>query len=391
MSTVPHPELESRHCSPESLASAIKSRALELGFDFVGIAPALPAPHAEFFRRWLEFGRAGAMAYMSKDPERRINPSLVLPNAKSVISLAVSYYCGDPPQAGLDQGRIARYALGRDYHEVLQEPLRLLAEFIAKSTGGACKVYTDTGPILERDYAMLAGIGWIGKNTNLIHPRAGSWLFLAEIITDVHLPPDPPASEHCGRCNRCLDACPTKALLGPRDLDASRCISYLTIELKGPIPRDMRPLIGNWIFGCDICQEVCPFNRRPLRTRNRLFEPTSKEAAVPKLADILRLDEEGFRRQFRNSPIKRAKRQGLLRNAAVALGNSKDPQAVPVLAEAVQDKEPLVRAHAAWALGQIGGRAAENVLGQALRSETDPGVLEEIAFALGIKEESHVC
>ncbi|MGC8833689.1 MAG: tRNA epoxyqueuosine(34) reductase QueG, partial [Armatimonadota bacterium] len=240
-------------------------------------------------------------------------------------------------------------------------------------------------------YAMLAGIGWIGKNTNLIHPRAGSWLFLAEIITDVHLPPDSPTSDHCGSCRRCLDACPTKALSEPHDLDASRCISYLTIELKGPIPRDLRPFIGNWIFGCDICQEVCPFNRRPLRTRNRLFEPPNEEAAVPKLADILKLDEEGFRRRFRNSPVRRAKRRGLLRNTAVVLGNSKDPQAVSALVGALHDKEPLVRAHAAWALGRIGGRAAESALEQALRSEADPGVLEEIAFALGIKEESNVC
>lgn len=364
------------------LARAVKERALELGFDLVGIAPAMPSPHADFLAQWLSRGFSADMAYLQRDPGRRVDPRSVLASAKSVVSLAVSYYAGEPPAKGPGWGRVARYAWFADYHEVLAEPLRELVGFIRSAAGGAeCRAYTDTGPVLERDFAMLAGLGWIGKNTCLINPRAGSWLFLAEVITEAEMEPDPPTQDLCGTCRRCLDACPTGALVAPRCLDARRCISYLTIELKTAVPRGMRPLVGTWIFGCDICQEVCPYNRKPMAARLPSLRPNFNLSALS-LAHVLTMDEEAFRERFRHTPIRRAKRRGLLRNAATAAGAQEDSSAVPALTAALRDPEPLVRAHAAWALGRIGGQRAEQALSTALSAETDPDARREVVLAL---------
>ncbi|MEJ2210289.1 MAG: tRNA epoxyqueuosine(34) reductase QueG, partial [Anaerolineae bacterium] len=284
------------------------------------------------------------------------------------------------------RGVIASYAWGPDYHDLMLPRLEELAAVPGQPA--AHRAYVDTGPLLERALAAAGGLGFIGRNTNLIHPRLGSWLFLGEILMDVDLPPmavsESEAAGTCGRCTRCLQACPTGAFAAPYVLDARRCISYLTIELKGPIPRELRPLVGNRIFGCDICQEVCPWNRRFARPSDPPPWPAPPpEAMAPPLLELLALDEEAFRRRFAGSPIRRAKRRGLLRNVAVALGNWGHPAAVPGLVRALGDAEPLVRGHAAWALGRIGTPPARRALAQALPAEGDDWVREEIGAALG--------
>jgi len=383
-------EAEEPRPPASELAAMVKERAAELGFDLCGIAPADPPEHVSFFLGWLSRGFAGLMEYLARNSERRVDPSQVLPGAKSIICLATSYRSGyleeqpPPRQAERDpqpdqqpRGVVARYAWGRDYHNVLEERLQPIVALLSQATGGLArsKAYVDTGPILERDAAMRAGLGWIGKNTNLINPRLGSWLLLSEVITDVELPPDPPMTDHCGTCHRCLDACPTDAFAAPWDLDARRCISYLTIELRGPIPQELRSSMGAHVFGCDVCQDVCPFNWNTPA-------PGLCDDASPSLAELLSLDDDGFRRRFRGSPVRRAKRRGLLRNAAVALGNTGGPDAVPALAAALRDPEPLVRGHAAWALGRIGGGAAIKALEEALATEEDPDARQEITEAL---------
>ena len=260
--------------------------------------------------------------------------------------------------------------------------LGLLEEIQALAPSAEGRAYVDTGPVLERDFAARAGVGWSGKHTNLIHRKRGSWFFLGEILLTVELDCDPPATDHCGTCTRCIDACPTEAIVAPYVLDAGRCISYLTIELKGAIPGDLRPKMGNWIYGCDICQEVCPWNRKHARRTDEAGFRPRQGLASPDLAELLRTDQAGFSRRFKGSPIKRTKRRGLLRNAAVALGNVGGKGDVPVLREALLDAEPLVRAHAAWALGRIGGEAVARALEEAMRRETDEGVREEIGLAL---------
>lgn len=343
----------------------IKARALELGFDLAGVAEAGPSQQHDAYLEWLRAGFHGTMSYLARPDAvaRRRDPRAILPGARSVVVVAMSYYVPNREPAANDarpRGRIARYARNDDYHDVMTRRLEALVGFMRAEAGQEvqARVYVDTGPVLERELASRAGLGWIGKHTNLIHPRWGSWLLLGEIITDLALEPDPPfEQDHCGTCTRCLVACPTGALVAPRVLDARRCISYLTIELKEPIPPDLRPLMGEWIFGCDVCQEVCPWNQKFARLTTELaFRPRDDLAALDLMA-LLSLDEEGFRRRFQGSPIRRAKRRGLLRNVAVALGNLGDQVAIPALARALDDSEPLVREHAAWALGQIGGAA----------------------------------
>jgi epoxyqueuosine reductase len=367
----------------------IRDKAYELGFDLIGVAPAARAPHADAYAAWVDAGYAATMGYMARDVARRQDPRQVLPGARSVVVVGLSYFVADPP-ADLwndpSRGRIARYAWGLDYHEVMTPRLRQLADFVAGEAGRETRqrVYVDTGPVLERDMAARAGLGFTGKNTCLISPALGSYLFLGEILTDLDLSPDPspergvertspfplrearPGSAArarwgrgvrlgtCGACTRCLVACPTHAFPAPYVLDSNRCISYLTIELKGSIPPDLRSLMGNWIFGCDICQAVCPWPRRfarPARDPFLRFEP---ERVAPKLLDLISLTGDGFRARFAGSPVLRAKRRGLLRNVAVALGNWGDAQAMPALRRALDDPEPLVREHAAWALDQMG-------------------------------------
>jgi epoxyqueuosine reductase len=368
-------------------ADRIRAEAQRLGFDRVGIIPTGPPTTTGHYTAWLEKGYHGEMAYLAR-PEavgRRADLARILPGARSVVTVAANYHTSPlPAELGDDPARgiIASYAWGADYHDLVLPRLHQLATFVETETGGevSYRAYTDTGPLLERELAARAGLGFIGKNTHLIDPRLGSWLFLGELLLTAGLPRldgGAPAGG-CGQCTRCLDACPTAALVAPYLLDARRCISYLTIELKGAIPRDLRPLLGNRVFGCDICQEVCPWNRRFARpTAEPAFQPRP-DGVAPPLLDLIALDEEGFRHRFRASPVKRAGRRGLLRNVCVALGNWGDPAAIPALARAVHDAEPLIRGHAAWALGRIATGEAHRALAQARDTETDPWVREEL-------------
>jgi epoxyqueuosine reductase len=366
------------------LSEQIKVKAAALGFDLIGITSAAPLAHGGRLRAWVAQGFAGEMGYMSRDVEKRVDPSRLLPEVRSIIVVAVNYYTA--PELSVETpgcGWISRYAWGQDYHTVLGDKLKRLVAFIQDVEGADVRArwYIDTGPILERELAWRAGLGWPGKNTNLINRRQGSWLFLGAILLDRELVYDTPASAHCGTCTRCLVACPTGALVAPGVLDARRCIAYLTIELRGPIPPELRPLMGTHIFGCDICQAVCPWNRQAPVSSEAAFLPRAGYAA-PELIPLLRLSEEGFRLRFRGSPIRRAKRRGFLRNVAVALGNLRDPRAIPALQAALGDPEPLIRSHAAWALGRIGGRGVRQALDEALKTERKTEVRAEISAAV---------
>jgi epoxyqueuosine reductase len=368
-----------------SLTDRIKSYALTLGFDLVGVTPATPPPHGAAYTEWAAQGYAGEMTYLTRHPEKREDPRTLLPGAQSILLVAMNYHSppsevhAEPAPAGV----VARYARGMDYHEVMKRKLEDLLAFVRTEARKPvqARIYVDTGPVLERDFAVRAGLGWYGKHTNLIHKRLGSWLLLGEILTDLELAYDRPATDHCGTCTRCIEACPTEAILAPYVLDARRCIAYLTIELKGSIPEARRAWIGNRIFGCDDCQEVCPWNRRAPVTGEAAFYPRPLTDS-PSLIALLQLTPDAFRHHFKGSPIKRAKRRGLLRNVAVALGNSGDPGAVPALTDALADEEPLVRGHAAWALGRLGGTQARQALEQAKRREEEPDVIQEIDRAL---------
>ncbi|MCB9077113.1 MAG: tRNA epoxyqueuosine(34) reductase QueG [Anaerolineaceae bacterium] len=358
-----------------SLTQRIKQKAYDLGFDLIGIAPAERAPHAEAYRRWLTHNYQADMQWLARDPQRREDPRCVVDGAQAVVVVGLSYFRLDPPGdlwRDPARGRIARYAWGLDYHDVILPRLRALGDFIEQETGRPLRQrsYIDTGPILERDFAAQAGLGFIGKNTLLISPKLGSYLFLGEILVDLDLEIDPPASDGgatcrvslpgqakrlgtCGRCTRCLDICPTHAFPAPYILDSRRCIAYLTIELRGLIPPELRPLLKNWIFGCDECQEICPWVRRYSHPSGADFLRYDPDWVAPKLLDLLALDEAGFRARFKGTPLQRTKRRGLLRNVAVALGNWGSPAALPALEPALQDPEPLIREHAAWAIGRI--------------------------------------
>jgi epoxyqueuosine reductase len=365
------------------LRERIKAKATELGFDLVGITSAAPLAHGGRLRAWVAQGFAGEMGYMSRGLEKRVDPSRVLPEVQSIIVLGMNYYTSPRVETAPGRGWIARYAWGHDYHTVLGDKLQALVAFIqdVEGPGVRARWYVDTGPILERELAWRAGLGWPGKNTNLINRQVGSWLFLGAILLDRELAYDAPATAHCGTCTRCMIACPTGALVAPGVLDSRRCISYLTIELRGSIPRELRPLMGTHIFGCDICQAVCPWNRKAPVSSDAAFLPRAGFAA-PELIPLLRLSEDEFRTQFRGSPITRAKRRGLLRNVAVALGNLQDARAIPALQAALGDPEPLIRSHAAWALGRIGGGAVPRALRAALLTESDAEVRTEISAAL---------
>lgn len=376
---------------PLTLARRIQTEALRLGFDLVGITrPGVPATMGHYLA-WLEVGHHGEMAYLVQ-PEavaRRADMARILPNVRSVVTVGANYHTTPVPTELRDdpsRGVIASYAWGDDYHDVMLSRLRQLAAFVEAEAGQpvAHRAYVDTGPLLERELAARAGLGFVGKNTNLIHPRLGSWLFLGELLLSVKLAPLDQGVQHgtCGRCSRCLDACPTAALVAPYALDARRCISYLTIELRGPMPRALRSLIGNRIFGCDICQQVCPWNRRFARPAPEpAFQPRP-DGIAPRLLDLVGLDDQGFRQRFRGNPLKRAKRRGLLRNVCVALGNWGDPEALPALARALHDAEPLIRGHAAWALGRLPAEEALPTLERGLATETDEWVREELGMAL---------
>lgn len=369
-----------------TLSSAIKDAAQRLGFELAGISPVEAPRHERSFAQWLRQGFAGELAYMERTEKLRREPQQLVPWAVSVVSLGMNYYTPSvrPELSNEARGWISRYAWGDDYHDLMKEKLDELLEEVRRLHGGPVqgRSFVDSGPVLERDFAGVAGLGWIGKNTQLISPRKGSWFFLGELFVDLPLAYDRPIGDRCGRCELCLKACPTQAFVGPYVLDARRCISYLTIELKGAMPRHLRPLVGNHIFGCDICQDVCPYNVKAAATSEAAFAPRQGLHA-PDLIALLSIDDEEFRRRFRGSPILRAKRRGFLRNVAVALGNIRNPESVAALALAFDDHEPLVRAHVAWALGRIATPSALQALERRLAIELDGAVLEEIHWALG--------
>lgn len=402
------------------LTEGLKAKALELGFSMVGVVAAEPGRRLDAYRRWIALERHGEMGYLARPDRlaRREDLNVILPGVRSMVCVGLDYATLQLPEAIVNdpaRGRISNYAWGVDYHEVMTPRLEALAAWLEKQLvenpksqipnpkveegetqeenppiqnpkskiekGVMSKVYVDTGAILERDHAETAGLGFTGKNTMLIGPRRGSWFFLGELLTTAELVPDglERPMPGCGSCHRCLDACPTNAFPEPYTLDARRCISYLTIELKGWIPRELRPLMGNWIYGCDVCQVVCPFNRFARPSGEGVFRPVNLDAAAPPLLELLALDEGAFAERFAYSPIRRIKRRGLVRNACVAAGNWGSETAVPALARLLlSDPEPLVRGHAAWALGQIGGEAARAALATAQQTERNEDVRGEI-------------
>jgi epoxyqueuosine reductase len=339
--------------SATDVKSQLASFCNELGFESCRIAPCAAPDHADEFEQWIAEGAAGEMSYMARGAEKRVNPQKILPGARSVIVLGLNYFQGTKIRRSQTAatGVVARYAWGDDYHDVIAAKLDKIDKFL-QQFGGEQKCYVDTGPILERDHAARAGIGWHGKSTMLINERLGTWFFLAEILTTLELEPDAPARDRCGKCTRCIDACPTGAITAPHKLDARRCISYLTIELKGAIPVEFRPLIGDRIFGCDDCLEACPWNRFAQLSRETAFAPRPSTTAFA-LRDYLRLNDTEFRDLFRRSPIKRIKRRGFLRNVCVALGNVGTRDDLPALEEAADGPEPLITEHARWAIRQI--------------------------------------
>ena len=334
--------------SPAEIKSALLAKAHTLGFDDCRVAPALPAAHRALFEQWIAEGKHGDMAWMARNVERRTDPRVVLPGARSVIVLALNYYQGSGPESDY---RIARYAWNDDYHDLIEKKLRELDAFLT-SQGGTQKPYVDTGPVLERDFASEAGLGWGGKSTMQIHRHLGTWFFLADILTTLDLPADTPAKDMCGKCTRCIDACPTQAITAPRRMDARRCISYLTIESKGSIPLEFRRAIGDRIYGCDACLDACPWNRHAQESREATFQ--ARETVFSKsLRDFLALTEDEFRALFAKSPIKRIKRPAFLRNVCVALGNGGRWDDLPALEAAAADPHPLIAEHAAWAIAEI--------------------------------------
>ncbi len=331
------------------------------------------------------------MGYMARPDRvaRRRDLDVVLPGVRSLVVVGLDYATAPPPAdiaADPARGRFSNYAWGADYHDVMTPRLAALGDWLRGQTNDpvASRAYVDTGALLERDHGETAGLGFTGKNTLLIDPRAGSWFFLGVLLTTLPLDYDRPlpASPSCGRCRRCLDACPTAAFPAPYVLDARRCISYLTIELKGWISAELRPLMGNWVYGCDVCQAVCPFNRFAAPAAEAAFRPASWDVVAPPLLDLLALDDDGFRRRFTRGPVGRIGRARLVRNACVAAGNWGSAAAVPALSALLADAAPIVRGHAAWALGRIGGAAAGAALAAALAAETDPDVRPELSAAL---------
>lgn len=370
-----------------SLADDLKTEARRLGFDLVGIAPAAAPGGFAALGEWLDRGFAGEMQYLPNRREAYAHPDAVLESVRSVVMLGMNYRTADPAASVEGSGRVSCYAWGeRDYHDLIRERLETLKTFLAiREPASSIRGVIDTAPLLERDFARLAGLGWFGKNTLLINKHLGSWFFLAALLSDVALDSDVAhTASHCGTCTRCLDACPTDAFVAPYELDARRCISYLTIELRGPIPVELRAGMGDWMFGCDVCQDVCPWNRKAPHSAEPAFAPRSDLRPVD-ARELLSLDAEAFRARFRHTPLARPKRAGLLRNAAIVLGNQRDRAAVPVLMERLEDIEPVIRGACAWALGQIGG--ACETLRRRLEIETERTVRQELEAALGTASE----
>ncbi len=375
----------------------IMEEAVRLGFDLVGFTSAKPFPDAQrVLEERIDAGLYSGLTWFTKERAAVAgDPANLLPSVQTIVSLGISYLADEAPQAsepGVPRGRVARYAWGLDYHDVFKERLWALHSFVQERLGRAveARALVDTARIIARAAAQRAGLGWYGKNTNLLNRERGSWVLLGELLLDAPLPPDEPVRTSCGACTRCMPACPTGALIAPGVLDNNRCISYLTIELKGPIPREMRPLVGDWIFGCDICQEVCPVNRKATPGNHEVFSSVHGIGSSPDLIELLDITVEEFREKFRHSPVKRTKWEGLRRNAAVALGNIGDPAAIPALVRALNSESPVVRGHAAWALGRLGGEEAASALLERRCNEEDPFVLEEIELALAVISSEHV-
>ncbi|MDF1499385.1 MAG: tRNA epoxyqueuosine(34) reductase QueG [Anaerolineales bacterium] len=371
-----------------SLEKQIKSTAYRLGFALVGITTPDSPRSFENYRRWIDAGRHAGMGYLATERalKRREDPRRILPECKSIIVTGTSYLPRNHFAASEKaSARVASYALGEDYHDVIASRLEELARAVELLVGRSIpyKVYTDTGPILERDLAQRAGIGWIGKNSCLINPDRGSYFLLGEILLGVSLQPDPPfQSDHCGSCTRCIEACPTQCILAERTVDANRCVSYLTIEEKGVIPHELRAGVANWLFGCDICQQVCPWNKRFARATGDPAFQARPQLQAPDLAAFLELKPESWLSGFRHSPLERPRRRGLVRNAAVVAGNRADTSQIEALLNLLSDPEPIVRGHAAWAIGRLDVSAGNDALQEALESEEDPYVIEEIRNAL---------
>jgi epoxyqueuosine reductase len=368
------------------LTGGLRRRAADLGFSMCGISPAVAPPGAARFDEWLAAGYAGQMHYLADRRQAYSHPRHVLEAARSIVMLAMNYRTAEPAQPRPGEGRVSRYAWGdADYHDVIRERLNQLAEFLRECVPSAqARGVVDTAPLLEREFAQLAGLGWIGKNTLLLHRDHGSWFFLAALITDVELTYDQTyEADHCGTCRACLDACPTNAFPQPYVLDSTRCISYLTIELRDAIPVELRDGVGEWVFGCDVCQDVCPWNSRAPQSREAAFVPRDNNNPIDLIA-LFDLDDAAFRERFRHTPLWRPKRRGMLRNAAIVLGNRPTPAAIPALIRGLDDDEPLVRGACAWALGRYVTKEARRALTSRLAIEDEHVVIAEITAAIQV-------
>ncbi len=372
-------------------AQLIKDQAAALGFNLVGLTPAAPSPHLLAYLRWLEAGQHAEMDYMQRPDRvaRRRDLRAILPGVRTLVIVGLDYHSLRLPPAALDdpgRGRIAAYAWGQDYHRLMLPRLKALADWLRAESGTATRsrAYVDTGALLERSHAQQAGLGFTGKNTMLIHPRRGSDFFLGEVLTEAEFDEyDQPQREGlCGRCTRCLGACPTQAFPAPYVLDANRCISYLTIEHRGWIERGLRGQMGNWVFGCDICQAVCPWQRFAVQTRESAFFPIDLDRAAPPLAQLLALTPEEFESRYAGSALERAGRDQLVRNACLAAANGRQTDLAPLLTNLLADPSPLVRGHAAWALGRLLGQSAQAALEACRERESDAGARQDILQTL---------
>lgn len=363
----------------------IKRLAREVGFDLAGIAPAVTPTGYHSFLDWLNQGYAGEMSYLERRKEAYEHPRYVMSSVRSVLMLTLNYQTETPPEVTGTEARVSRYAWGTtDYHKVIRKKLKQLSRLIREQYPDCeTRGVVDTAPLLERDFAQLAGLGWIGKNTLLLNKREGSWFFLAGLLLSDELEYDEPQqTSHCGTCTRCLEACPTDAFVEAGTLDARKCISYLTIELRDqPIPAELRPGMQDWMFGCDVCQDVCPWNRKAPISGEPAFQPVETFTPVD-ACELLTLDEAAFQDRFQGTPMSRARRAGLLRNAAIVLGNRGDESAVPALLGVLNDEEPLIRGAAAWALGRLGAPTTVEMLQTRLEIETETDVIEELKQAL---------
>ena len=369
------------HADRRALKEALRERARAEGFALVRCTtPTMPARNRAGYREFIAAGRHGDMDWLAREPERREQPTGVWPEVRSVIMLAVDYGPAHDPLRDLDdpqRGAVSVYARRRDYHDIIKKRLKALARWLSDEHGAALKVFVDTAPVLEKPLAEQAGVGWQGKHTNLVSREHGSWLFLAEIFTDLELEPDPPETDHCGSCRRCLDVCPTDAFPGPYQLDARRCIAYLTIEHKDHIPREFRVAIGNRVFGCDDCLAVCPWNKFARAANDARLE-TREDLACPPLEDLVALDDAGFRARFAGTPVKRTGRDRFIRNVLIAIGNSGDVSLAPRVEERLQDGSPLVRAAAVWALSRLlAPDQLADLRAQHEGAEPDPAVRDE--------------